>query len=252
MFKFQSLPLLAGVAALGLLPLFANTGAEATPVASPMEFMTATSNCSETCGATATFTPGAGTLTIVLTNTEANIRSAGDALSDIEFLPSGTLGTAASVSSQTGSLIDVTSGNPGSPVSGDPTRWGASITGGQVVLTALTGTQPENMIIGPADSMGNYSNANSSIKNFNPYIDGTGTFVISDPNITSATTISAVTFSFGTKPDTFIAGVPVPAPLIGQGLPVLLAVAGLLFGGKLLERSKKHRLLGAAVPHAAA
>jgi hypothetical protein len=31
----------------------------------------------------------------------------------------------------------------------------------------------------------------------------------------------------------------VPAPPIGRGLPVLLAVGGLLFGAKLLERSKK-------------
>jgi hypothetical protein len=34
----------------------------------------------------------------------------------------------------------------------------------------------------------------------------------------------------------------VPAPLIGRGLPVLLAVGGLLFGAKLLERRKKHGL----------
>jgi hypothetical protein len=33
----------------------------------------------------------------------------------------------------------------------------------------------------------------------------------------------------------------VPAPLIGRGLPVLLAVGGLLFGAKLLERGKRHR-----------
>jgi hypothetical protein len=44
----------------------------------------------------------------------------------------------------------------------------------------------------------------------------------------------------------------VPAPLIGRGLPVLLAVGGILFGVKVLERSKKRRLLGTAIPHAAA
>jgi hypothetical protein len=43
----------------------------------------------------------------------------------------------------------------------------------------------------------------------------------------------------------------VPAPLIGHGLPVVLAVGGLLFGAKLLERSKKRRSLGTAIPHAA-
>ena len=42
--------------------------------------------------------------------------------------------------------------------------------------------------------------------------------------------------------------VPVPAPLIGGGVPVFLAVSGMLFGAKLLERSKKRRSLG-ATPH---
>lgn len=36
----------------------------------------------------------------------------------------------------------------------------------------------------------------------------------------------------------------VPAPLIGRGLLDLLAVAGMLFGAKLLERSKKRRAHG--------
>jgi hypothetical protein len=42
-----------------------------------------------------------------------------------------------------------------------------------------------------------------------------------------------------------------PAPLIGRGLPVVLAVAGLLFGVKLWERSKS-RSFGIAIPRAAA
>jgi hypothetical protein len=44
----------------------------------------------------------------------------------------------------------------------------------------------------------------------------------------------------------------VPAPLIGRGLPVLIAVGGILFGAKLLERGKKPRALGTAIPNAAA
>jgi hypothetical protein len=43
----------------------------------------------------------------------------------------------------------------------------------------------------------------------------------------------------------------VPAPPIGRGLPVLLAVGGILFGAKILERTKKRRSLGAAIPHVA-
>jgi hypothetical protein len=50
----------------------------------------------------------------------------------------------------------------------------------------------------------------------------------------------------------FYEGVPVPAPLIGHGLPVLLAFGGLLFGAKLLEVSKKRPSLGTALPHTAA
>lgn len=54
--------------------------------------------------------------------------------------------------------------------------------------------------------------------------------------------------------DSLITAVSVaPAPPIGQGLPVLLAVGGLLFGARLWGRSKKHRaLLGADTPLAAA
>jgi hypothetical protein len=46
--------------------------------------------------------------------------------------------------------------------------------------------------------------------------------------------------------------VPVPAPLIGRGLPVLLAVGGILFGAKLCEGGKRRRSLRTAIPHAAA
>jgi hypothetical protein len=44
----------------------------------------------------------------------------------------------------------------------------------------------------------------------------------------------------------------VPAPLIGHGLPVVLAVGGLLLGAKLSERSKKRPSLGSAIPREAA
>jgi hypothetical protein len=46
--------------------------------------------------------------------------------------------------------------------------------------------------------------------------------------------------------------VTVPAPPIGRGLPVLLAVGGILFGAKLWERSKRRSPLETAASHAAA
>jgi hypothetical protein len=50
---------------------------------------------------------------------------------------------------------------------------------------------------------------------------------------------SEVTF-LGTS--TTLTPTPVPAPSIGRGLPVLLAVGGLLLGARLLERGKRRRL----------
>jgi hypothetical protein len=47
--------------------------------------------------------------------------------------------------------------------------------------------------------------------------------------VTAATTVTAATFSFGTGPDFFIPGVPVPGPVVGAGLPGLVAAcAGLV------------------------
>ena len=260
MWNSKSLPILAGAATLGLLPLFASSGAQATPFS-----FSASGGCSEACSASATITPGAGTLTVVLTDTQANPRSAGDLLSSIEITPGGTVGTP-SLTSQAGTLITVDSTTgPYTTSPGPPTHWGVGVAttncaNGTSCIALETagdfavGGAPINMIIGPPDAMGNYSNSNSSINDghFSPYINGTGTFVIANSAITATTTIAGVTFDFGTKPDTFITGVPVPAPLIGRGLSALLAIAGVLFGAKLSERSKKHRSLGTAVPHAAA
>lgn len=74
----------------------------------------------------------------------------------------------------------------------------------------------------------------------------------------SATSDNATFSSLGVTPGTYtwswgngadadsftlqIGPAAVPAPLIDRGLPVLLAVGGLLFGAKLLERCKRRRL----------
>jgi hypothetical protein len=78
--------------------------------------------------------------------------------------------------------------------------------------------------------------------NFNPYIIGTGTFTLVAPGVTAATTVSDVVLSFGTSgsDENTLA---VPAPLLGHGLLVLLAVGGVLFGGKLFESLKMRRSL---------
>jgi hypothetical protein len=175
-------------------------------------------SCSEACAATAVITTGAGTLTVVLTDTQANPRSAGDLLSSIEITPSDGLGTP-TLFSQLGQLITVASNTgPYTTTPGPPTHWGVGTSGGQIVLEtagpfAAPGA-PINMIIGPPDGSGNYSNGNASVVDghFSPYINGTGTFVINDSAITAATNITSVSFNFGTGPDTVLPGVRVPEP----------------------------------------
>jgi hypothetical protein len=46
-----------------------------------------------------------------------------------------------------------------------------------------------------------------------------------------------------------ISTVPVPAPLIGGGVPAFLAVSGMLFGAKIRERTRKRPSLG-TIPNA--
>jgi hypothetical protein len=94
-------------------------------------------------------------------------------------------------------LINVTPGGAaGTPVSGNPTHWGVGVAStncsppGTTSCIALETAgafaqpmKPIDMIIGPAP----YTNSNASIGNFNPYINGTGTFVIADSAITATT-----------------------------------------------------------------
>jgi hypothetical protein len=58
----------------------------------------------------------------------------------------------------------------------------------------------------------------------------------------TSTTGTFTLFDYNTAVHFTTAVATVPAPLIGRGLPVLLAVGGLLFGAKLLERGKRQRL----------
>jgi hypothetical protein len=177
--------------------------------------------------AQAIFTTSNGSISVVLSNELAtdNFRSPGQALSDITFTLSnnaGTLGTQTAA----GQFGDI-SGNPNPGVvtyvatdtqTGDttPTRWftgnGAGVSGAMVTLEAIGGGQPSQMIAPFIADGGQYTNANNGLKNFDSYVISPGTFTLALSGVTADTTVTAVTFSFGTGPDFFVDGHPVPEP----------------------------------------
>jgi hypothetical protein len=244
------------------LPILASAALLASSAAAQATLITFTASGSGSDGllaASAQFTTSAGHIQVVLTNTLApsQIMSAGQALSDISFTLSNAPGTQGTLtaSGQQGNLAGAVNGPKtvtfvdGSPVrfigQGPPPPGGTgtfTVTGNTILMEAIGGSQPSEMILPAVANGGTYPNANASLTNFNPSTIGPGTFELDFTGVTATTTITAATFSFGTGPDTFIA---VPAPLIGHGLLALLAIGGVLFGGNLLEKFKKRSLQAA-------
>jgi hypothetical protein len=175
-----------------------------------------------------------GQLIVTLTNLLGAdvIRSAGQALSDISFDLSDDVGTVGALTAAgqfgnvdgSGNVTNVTTDSR----TGDstPVRWfdNGSIGGTSITLEAIGGGKPSQMIT-PAAPGGVLSNVNNGFQQFNSYVIGPGTFTLDLSGVTANTIISNVQFSFGTGPDTFLPGVPVPTP--GLPEPGVLALLGL-------------------------
>jgi len=188
--------------------------------------------------ATAVFSISNGMIDVTLSNLQVNPTDAGQLLSDLSFtLGNGGSLSGASLSSSTGQEITVNKGGSFSLGSTVGTGWGFKTSGTTTATLDVLGTPtgPMHLIIGPPGPGGTYSSANGSIagnKPHNPFLKGSATFVITGSGITSSTTITSATFSFGTTEGAAtVGGVPrsVPEPsaqfLLGLGIVGLMGLA---------------------------
>jgi hypothetical protein len=194
--------------------------------------------------ASVTLTTSAGVLTITLTNLEANPTSVVQCLSDLQFtVGNGGSLTGGTLASSSAQEITVNSGGTFTLGSTVATGWtNDSFSGSSGSLDVLgSPTAPAHLIIGPPGPGGTYSNANGSIAGngpHNPFLNQSASFTIGASGITADTTITSVTFSFGTTEGANL----VPGVIIPEPSSLVLSAIGASFVGLIVVRPSRRRL----------
>jgi hypothetical protein len=202
--------------------LFAPGVASATIVT----YMTNTGTGDNQKTATATFTTGTNSVTITLQNLIVDQKSVGQSVSDL-FFKLSTGQSSGSITSSSATARDVAGNGTFTDHGSVSTQWSLGFVPGSGASTGFhlddlnnTPITPAHTLLGAPGSGGTYDNANSSIAGngpHNPFLAGTATFVLTIAGVTSSSTISQATFSFGTTsgddhPGTIVPPVPTPEP----------------------------------------
>jgi hypothetical protein len=208
------------------LALAAMLSAPGVASATLVTYLTDTGTGDNQKKATATFTTGTNSVTITLQNLIVDQKSVGQSVSDL-FFKLDTGQSSGSITSSSATARDVAGNGTFSDSGPVSTQWSLGFVSGSSMSTGfhlddLHGTPitPAHTLLGTPGSGGVYDNANNSIAGngpHNPFLAGTATFVLTIAGVTSSSTISQATFSFGTTsgddhPGTIVPPVPTPEP----------------------------------------
>lgn len=197
--------------------------------------LTTTSDGEVNAGAVFTLDLTTKTLSIDLANAEKNPTSPGQLLSGIQFTLSGSP-TGQQLTVGTGVLINIDSSNGKNGGDGSYTYVNADQSASNLLttpngwettsspngITALSGSQPDLMIIGPPDDGDKYSGANGGVDNFNPSALKFAHFELTyTGGLNANTLLQNVKFTFGTKPDHVLS----PTSVTGDLVPTVVVTA---------------------------
>ena len=194
--------------------------------------------------ATATFTTTTDTLTIVIQDLLANPDNVAQLPSDLFFTLSGGL-TVGTVSSSSATEIEVHADGTSTLGSTVPVGWVLSSSGGVFHLDDLAGlghAGPAHLIIGPAGAGGLYSNANNSIAGnppHNPFLNQSASFTLNIPGMTSSTTVTGATFSFGSEAGINVVGRPGDDLTVPEPASMMLLGLGLAAGARRFRQRRQ-------------
>ncbi|HEY7427922.1 MAG TPA: XDD4 family exosortase-dependent surface protein [Gemmataceae bacterium] len=181
-------------------------------------------------------------ITVTIKNLQTDIGNVGQAISGISFDISNPPPTSLTLKSTSGDVINIANGGAvtdlgfttysgtSGPDKLSAGRWHLDTLSGNPDpnMIALGGGQPDHLIIGPANSNGEYPNANGSLKGqFNPFFQDSVTLVLNAPGVMSSSTISNVVFLFGTSSGEFtLNGKPENIPVVPAPSSVILLGVG--------------------------